>query len=238
MLARLVLVVQFFSACVASLYDLNLEVDDLQSGLPVPMTYYKGKVLLIVNVASQCGFTQSTYSYLNTLHSRYGNQGLAILAFPCNQFGAQEPGSPQEIFSFATTTQSAKFDFFRKVDVNGPNAHPLFKFLRGVGDCSDEERDCEAWAESGECENNKEFMEGSCRLWPVHAQHGRGRACPVELRELLGDEGWYRAQALRHGRRSHRAREHERPRDAACREGRALNACHGAYSNRIQSAKL
>ena len=164
MLARLVFVVQFFSACVASLYDLNLEVDDLQSGLPVPMTYYKGKVLLIVNVASQCGFTQSTYSYLNTLHSRYGNQGLAILAFPCNQFGAQEPGSPQEIFSFATTTQSAKFDLFRKVDVNGPNAHPLFQFLRGVGDCSDEERDCEAWAESGECENNKEFMEGSCRL--------------------------------------------------------------------------
>ena len=64
MLARLFVVVQFFSACVASLYDLNLEVDDLQSGLPVPMTYYKGKVLLIVNVASQCGFTQSTYSCL------------------------------------------------------------------------------------------------------------------------------------------------------------------------------
>ena len=95
------------TAAAASLYD--FEADDLATGLPVPMSYYKGKVLLVVNVASQCGYTESTYQMLNTLHSKYAGKGLAILAFPCNSFGGQEPGSPgmnaqrthQTLWSFA-----------------------------------------------------------------------------------------------------------------------------------------
>ena len=74
----------------------DLEAEDLRSGLPVPLSYYEGRVMLIVNVASACGFTDSTYSILNELHSRYASRGLAILAFPCNQFGQQEPGSSTE----------------------------------------------------------------------------------------------------------------------------------------------
>ena len=146
-----------------NVYD--FEAEDLQTGLPVPMSYYRGKVLLIVNVASQCGYTDSTYRMLNALHTQYAGRGLAILAFPCNSFGGQEPGAPDEIFSFATRTKGAKFDFFRKVEVNGPSAHPLFKWLLGEsGDCADGDASCAAWATSGECESNPAFMKASCRL--------------------------------------------------------------------------
>jgi len=150
------------SAASASLYDLGLEADDLRSGLPVPLDYYRGKVLLVVNVASQCGSTETSYRYLNQLHERYAERGLAILAFPCNQFGNQEPGGPEEISAF-TRQKKVSFDLFRKVDVNGATAHPLFKFLRGEGECSDDEADCEAWAASGECDVNEAFMHASCR---------------------------------------------------------------------------
>ena len=149
-----------------SLWDLDLEADDLQSGLPVPISsFYRGKVLVVVNVASQCGYTDSAYAGLNDLHERYASSGMAILAFPCNQFGAQEPGSHEEIFSFATKTKHVAFDMFRKVDVNGPDAHPLFRFLRGeaASGCTDVEGSCEAWAEAGECTLNPEFMHASCR---------------------------------------------------------------------------
>lgn len=155
--------VALFALAAASIYD--LEADDLESGLPVPLSYYRGKVLLIVNVASQCGYTDSTYKFLNTLHTKYASRGLSILAFPCNSFGSQEPGSPDEILAFATSRKHAKFDFFRKVEVNGPTAHPLFKLLLGAaGDCSDDEPSCGAWAEQGECESNPDFMASSCKL--------------------------------------------------------------------------
>lgn len=147
----------------ASVYD--FEAEDLATGLPVPMSYYRGKVMLVVNVASQCGYTDSTYKMLNTLHKKYASRGLAILAFPCNSFGGQEPGSSDDILSFATKTKGAQFDFFRKVEVNGPSAHPLFRWLLGEdGECADEDASCAAWADSGECENNPTFMQASCRL--------------------------------------------------------------------------
>jgi len=142
----------------------EIEAEDLESGLPVPLSYYRGRVMLVVNVASRCGYTDSTYGQLNELHSRYATRGLSILAFPCNSFGGQEPGSDDEIFSFATSEKKAKFDFFRKVEVNGPSAHPLFRLLLGgSGDCADDESSCEAWATQGECETNPEFMHASCR---------------------------------------------------------------------------
>jgi len=144
------------------LYD--LEADDLQSGLPVPLSYYRGKVVLIVNVASQCGYTDATYTHLNTLHERYASRGLAILAFPCNQFGGQEPGTADDIFDFVSRKKRAAFDFFRKVEVNGPSAHPLFKLLLGQGGkCADDDGNCAEWAAQGECDANTDFMHTACR---------------------------------------------------------------------------
>ncbi|RYR58744.1 hypothetical protein Ahy_A05g024624 [Arachis hypogaea] len=114
-------------------------------GNDVKLGDYKGKVLLIVNVASQCGLTNSNYTELNQLYDKYKQKGLEILAFPCNQFGAQEPGSNEEIANFVCTRFKAEFPIFDKarilwylirillclqVDVNGENAAPLYKFLK------------------------------------------------------------------------------------------------------------
>ncbi|KAK9927222.1 hypothetical protein M0R45_024415 [Rubus argutus] len=99
-------------------------------GKDVDLSVYKGKVLLIVNVASQCGLTNSNYTELAQLYEKYKTQGLEILAFPCNQFGAQEPGSNEEIVEFACTRFKAEYPIFDKVDVNGDKATPLYKFLK------------------------------------------------------------------------------------------------------------
>jgi len=99
-------------------------------GEDVPLETYKGHVLLIVNVASKCGLTADNYKELNELHDQYAeSKGLRILAFPCNQFNGQEPGDAEEICSFAKI-QKVKFDLFDKIDVNGDNAHPLWKYLK------------------------------------------------------------------------------------------------------------
>ncbi len=90
---------------------------------------YKGKVLLIVNVASKCGFTKQ-YSGLEELYKEYKDQGFEILGFPCNQFGSQEPGSSEEIAEFCSLTYGVTFPMFEKIDVNGDNAHPLYKYLK------------------------------------------------------------------------------------------------------------
>lgn len=90
---------------------------------------YAGKVLLIVNVASRCGFTPQ-YRDLQNLYAKYQSRGLEILGFPCNQFGAQEPGSAEQIQSFCSTNYSVTFPMFDKVDVNGSSTHPLYAFLR------------------------------------------------------------------------------------------------------------
>ncbi len=92
---------------------------------------YEGQVSLVVNVASKCGFTPQ-YEALEKLHRRYHGQGFSVLAFPCNQFGAQEPGSAEEIASFCSTKYDVTFPMFAKVEVNGQGAHPLFSYLRGA----------------------------------------------------------------------------------------------------------
>jgi glutathione peroxidase len=89
---------------------------------------YKGKVALIVNTASKCGFTPQ-YKGLEELHKKYGAKGLAVLGFPCNQFGAQEPGAESEISEFCEINYGVSFPMFAKIDVNGDDAHPLFKYL-------------------------------------------------------------------------------------------------------------
>ncbi|KAK1684596.1 hypothetical protein QYE76_045444 [Lolium multiflorum] len=100
------------------------------SGKDVDLSVYKGKVLLIVNVASQCGLTNSNYTELSQVYEKYKDQGLEILAFPCNQFGGQEPGTNEEIVQFACTRFKAEYPIFDKVDVNGKEVSPLYKFLK------------------------------------------------------------------------------------------------------------
>lgn len=98
-------------------------------GANVSLNQYKGKTLLIVNVASQCGFTPQ-YKELEEIYRIYKSQGLEILAFPCNQFGAQEPGDAEEIKNFCSLTYNVSFPLFAKVDVNGPKEDAFFKFLK------------------------------------------------------------------------------------------------------------
>ena len=92
------------------------------------LTEYKGKALLIVNVASQCGFTKQ-YAGLERIYERYADRGFAVLGFPCNQFGEQEPGTEQEIQEFCSTTWNVTFPLFAKIEVNGDNRHPLYAAL-------------------------------------------------------------------------------------------------------------
>ena len=99
------------------------------SGEDVSMSEYKGKVVLIVNTASKCGFTKQ-YEGLEELYEKYKDQGFVILGFPCNQFGAQEPGGNEEIKNFCTSTFSVTFPMMSKIDVNGDDADPLYKFLK------------------------------------------------------------------------------------------------------------
>ncbi len=90
---------------------------------------YRGQVLLIVNVASKCGFT-GHYADLQSLYEEFKDQGFSILGFPCNQFGFQEPGDEQQIASFCSTTYNATFPMFAKINVNGNDAHPLYNLLK------------------------------------------------------------------------------------------------------------
>lgn len=106
----------------------NLELERL-NGNKEQITDYADKVLLVVNVASDCGFT-SQYKELQSLYDEFHDQGLEILAFPCNQFGGQEPGTPQQIEAFCSTRFGTTFPIFQKTDVNGANAHPLFEYLK------------------------------------------------------------------------------------------------------------
>jgi glutathione peroxidase len=96
---------------------------------PKKLADYRGKVLLIVNTASQCGFTPQ-YAGLEKLYGSYKDRGLLVLGFPCNQFGAQEPGSAGEIGAFCEKNYGVSFPMFAKIDVNGPNAHPLYRYLK------------------------------------------------------------------------------------------------------------
>jgi glutathione peroxidase len=93
------------------------------------MSKYRGNVLLIVNTASRCGFTPQ-YAGLEELHRKYGDKGLSVLAFPCNQFGRQEPGSNEEIQEFCSTKYDVTFPVFAKLSVNGEDAHPMYDYLK------------------------------------------------------------------------------------------------------------
>ncbi len=99
-------------------------------GSRVDMAGYAGRVLLIVNTASKCGFTPQ-YEGLEALHRRFEDQGLTVLGFPCNQFGAQEPGDAAEIANFCSLTYDVTFPVMAKIDVNGDDADPLFQWLKG-----------------------------------------------------------------------------------------------------------
>lgn len=106
---------------------LNFEMKSL-TGKPVNLSKYQGKVVLMVNVASDCGATPQ-YADLQALHTKYAGQGLAVLGFPCNQFGGQEPGSDADIATFCRSNYGVEFDMFSKVDVNGDGQCPLYKYL-------------------------------------------------------------------------------------------------------------
>lgn len=106
----------------------GFEADSIQ-GRSVTLSRYKGKVILIVNVASKCGFTPQ-YKGLEALYQKYKSKGLVILGFPCNQFHHQEPGDAAEIQSFCRAHYGVTFPLFAKIEVNGPNANPLYQFLK------------------------------------------------------------------------------------------------------------
>ena len=108
-----------------SIYD--FEATDI-NGRNVLLSQYRGKVLLVVNTASACGFTPQ-YKGLQALHVQYADQGLVVLGFPCNQFGAQEKGSDSEIASFCELNFGVSFPLMHKIDVNGDDAHPLYRWL-------------------------------------------------------------------------------------------------------------
>jgi glutathione peroxidase len=108
-------------------YDFTAETLE---GQPAPLAEHRGEVMLIVNTASKCGFTPQ-YAGLEALYRKYRGRGFVILGFPCNQFGAQEPGNAEEIASFCSLTYDVSFPMMRKVDVNGPAAHPLYAWLKG-----------------------------------------------------------------------------------------------------------
>jgi len=109
-----------------NLQDIAIQTID---GTPQTLADHSGKVLLIVNVASKCGFTPQ-YTGLEQLYQRYKNQGFEVLGFPCDQFGNQEPGNEAEIAQFCSLTYDVTFPMFAKVNVNGADAHPLFKHLK------------------------------------------------------------------------------------------------------------
>jgi glutathione peroxidase len=110
----------------ASIYDFSAKTID---GADQSLDAYRGKTMLIVNVASKCGFTPQ-YTGLEALYEKYGDKGFVVLGFPCDQFGHQEPGNEAEIKSFCSLTYDVKFPMFAKIDVNGSNTHPLYKYLK------------------------------------------------------------------------------------------------------------
>lgn len=120
-----------------SIYDIPLTRLD---GTAASLDDYRGKVALVVNVASKCGMTPQ-YEGLEKLYERYSGDNFVVLGFPCNQFGAQEPGSPEEIAEFCTTNYGVTFPLFEKIDVNGDDRHPLYVELTKVADAGGHDGD-------------------------------------------------------------------------------------------------
>jgi glutathione peroxidase len=120
-------------------YDISLRTLD---GKACSLADYRGKAVLVVNVASKCGLTPQ-YTGLQALHDRYASRGFSVLGFPCNQFGAQEPGTPAQITEFCSTNYGVTFPLFEKIAVNGPDRHPLYVELTKVADGSGKAGDIE-----------------------------------------------------------------------------------------------
>jgi glutathione peroxidase len=116
----------------SSLFDQPINTLD---GKPAKLGEHRGKALLLVNVASKCGLTPQ-YTGLEELHEKYAARGFSVLGFPCNQFGKQEPGSPEEIATFCSTKYGVTFPMFEKIDVNGASRHPIYAELTKVADGS------------------------------------------------------------------------------------------------------
>jgi glutathione peroxidase len=110
-----------------SIYDISVRTID---GKTIKLVEYKNKVILIVNVASECGYTPQ-YEGLESIYEKYKSQGFVVLGFPCNQFGEQEPGTNEEIKTFCSSKFNVKFPLFDKIEVNGGNRHPLYVLLAG-----------------------------------------------------------------------------------------------------------
>ncbi len=111
-----------------TIYDINIKTID---GKTADLSPYRGSVMLIVNVASKCGFT-GQYAGLEELYKTYAERGFVVLGFPCDQFGHQEPGSEEEIKDFCRLTYGVSFPMFAKIEVNGKNAHPLYELLKSA----------------------------------------------------------------------------------------------------------
>jgi len=111
-----------------SIYEFKAAAID---GTEADLSSFRGKVLLIVNVASKCGFTPQ-YTGLESLYEKFKDQGFVVLGFPCNQFGGQEPGSETEILNFCNLEYGVNFPLFSKIEVNGANAHPLYTYLKSA----------------------------------------------------------------------------------------------------------
>ncbi|MEO1172204.1 MAG: glutathione peroxidase [Myxococcota bacterium] len=139
------------------LYDIALKT--LQ-GQDTSLREHEGKVVLIVNVASRCGYTPQ-YKGLEELYQDGKGQGLVVLGFPCNQFGAQEPGSNDEIATFCEKNYGVTFPLFDKIDVNGPNAHPLYTALKAAGGSGDIKWNFEKFLVSREGTVLKHFPSGT-----------------------------------------------------------------------------
>jgi glutathione peroxidase len=120
-----------------SLYDIPVRT---LNGDPSSLGALAGKTLLVVNVASKCGLTPQ-YAGLERLHERFAEQGFAVVGFPCNQFGGQEPGTAGEIAEFCSATYGVSFPMFEKIEVNGPGRHPVYQELTAVPDASGEAGD-------------------------------------------------------------------------------------------------
>ena len=116
----------------ADLFDIPIHTLAGEQGSLAP---YKGSALLFVNVASKCGLTPQ-YTGLEQLHERYAERGFSVLGFPCNQFGAQEPGSPEEIAEFCSVNYGITFPMFEKIDVNGEDRHPIYDILTATPDAA------------------------------------------------------------------------------------------------------
>lgn len=158
----------------AMIYDFNVKSIE---GKDISMSKYKGQVLLIVNVASECGFTPQ-YEGLEKLYQSYKEKGFMVLGFPANQFGKQEPKSDKEIYFFCQGTYDVTFDMFSKVDVNGENAIPLYKYLK-------QEQSGILWTESIKWNFTKFLVDKEGRVIKRYASSTKPESIKEDIEKLL-----------------------------------------------------